>query len=138
MNFVFRSKYKKSHIEVINYLHAHAFALQGQVSEICDGMDAGLIDFFTICIKGADQKVEGQLLRYNNNFVFIKVKSAIFYSPDRLYKLDFFTNRLPYLVQQSALTFLEGHGIFGILINNPQYCIGASAGYHSMHPSYNR
>lgn len=84
-------------------------------------MDDKLLKCFDLNI-GKRYLFSGELLRYNKQFIFIRIEKEFNPKKKFFYKLTFIdkTNST-YMIQREALDYMKLHGIFKMLIDNCQY-----------------
>lgn len=91
-------------------------------------IEGSILKGFTIKpIESENTSISGRIQGCNDQFIYIKIdegfEELLCYVADeeQLFNVRFFINRMNYQLQHNALTYMQNHILFPILINNPRY-----------------
>lgn len=90
-----------------------------------------ILDGFTIKpitnVSTMNSLISGQIQGCDEHFIYIRISEGfedlllLINNESQLFDVNFFTNRTTYQLQHNSLNWLEKHGLFKNLIDNPQY-----------------
>lgn len=102
------------------YLMVYTF-VQPKADEFFAAIDDELLDRFTLLSKSSSEKLNGKIKRRVSERIYVDIYPGWKCNSNETYSISFEIHRTIFQLQHNALRFINEHGLFSILINNPLY-----------------